>query len=141
MALGILGVLLFACGSGERHKDRAFAREMAAIRSLHNLDTAQTQYSSAYQRYAATLAELGPPPSPEGKAAPGAADLIPADLASGTKNGYVFTLAPRPGGYTIHANPQTYGVTGRRSFYTDESHRIRQHDGKEPASAKDPEVQ
>ena len=79
---------------------RMAAFEMASIRTLHTINTAQVQYFSTYQRFASSLFELGPPP---GNAGPSltAGDLIPADLAAGIKSGYVFTMVGTPGGYTI----------------------------------------
>ena len=40
---------------------RMFAYEMAGIRTLATINTAQAQYFSTYGRYAANLTELGPP--------------------------------------------------------------------------------
>lgn len=118
---------------------RMSAYEMAAIRTMHTLNTAQVQYFSTYGRYAATLNELGPPP---GNASPSAAsaDLIPGDLATGLSSGYSFTMVGTPSGYTINADPQVFDVTGGRTFYTDHTNVIRQHVGNEPASENDPEI-
>ena len=118
---------------------RRSAFEMAAIRTLHTLNTAQVQYFSTYGRYASTLNELGP--TPGGAApSPAASDLIPGDLASGLSSGYVFTMVGTPAGYTINADPQVYEVTGARTFYTDHTNVIRQHLGNEPAAAGDAEL-
>ena len=54
---------------------RMFAYEMAAVRTLSTLNTAQTQYFSTYGRYATSLAELGPPTGGTATS-PAAADLI-----------------------------------------------------------------
>lgn len=118
---------------------RRSAYEMAAIRTLQTLNTAQVQYFSTYGRFAQTLMELGPPP---GNAAPSAsaADLIGEDLSTGLKSGYVFTMVGTPSGYTINADPQVFEVTGSRSFYTDHTNLIREHVGNEQASANDPEI-
>src|ERR1700693_503145 len=50
-------------------------REMAVVREVQTINTAQTQYMSQFGRFATTLAELGPPTS--GGPGPQAADLIP----------------------------------------------------------------
>lgn len=118
---------------------RMAAFEMASIRTLHTINTAQVQYFSTYQRFASSLFELGPPPGNAGPS-PTAGDLIPADLAAGIKSGYVFTMVGTPGGYTINADPQTYNVTGARSFYSDHTNVIRNHFGNEPASENDPAI-
>jgi len=117
---------------------RKAAYEMAAIRSLHTVNTAQVQYFSTYGRYAASLAELGPPP---GNAAPSpsAADLIPQNLSTGLHSGYVFTMVGTPAGYTVSADPQAE-TTGTRHFYTDHNNVIRQNTS-QPASETDPEIQ
>jgi prepilin-type N-terminal cleavage/methylation domain-containing protein len=118
---------------------RMAAYEMAAIRTLQTLNTAQIQYFSTYGRYATVLNELGPPPG-SGPSSPTAANLISEDLATGLKSGYVFTMVGTPAGYTVNATPQTYNVTGSRSFYTDHSNVIRQHPGEGNASENDPEI-
>lgn len=118
---------------------RRSAFEMAAIRTLQTLNTAQVQYFSTYGRFAQTLLELGPS---SGNAPPttAASDLIGEDLSTGLKSGYVFTMVGTPRGYTINADPQVFEVTGSRSFYTDYTNSIRVHLGNEPASANDSEI-
>jgi type IV pilus assembly protein PilA len=59
------------------------ASETAVVREIHSIHAAQTQYSSQFGRFATTLAELGPQ----------TADLIPAGLAAGEKDGYAFSLS------------------------------------------------
>ncbi len=118
---------------------RMFAYEMAAIRTLHTVNTAQTQYFSTYGRYAASLPEMGPP---AGGAAPTAAsaDLITQDLAQGNKSGFKFAMVGSPQGYTVNAEPQVFNTTGKRTFLTDQSTVIREHLGSEPATINDPEI-
>ena len=118
---------------------RMAAYEMAAIRTMGTINTAQVQYFSTFGRYATSLMELGPAPGNAGPAA-SSADLVSMDLAMGIKSGYVFTMVGTPGGYTVNADPQTYNVTGARSFYTDHTITIRNHYGNEPASENDPEL-
>jgi hypothetical protein len=111
---------------------------MAAIRSLHTVNTAQIQYFSTFGRYAQSLAELGPAPG-QGSPTPQAADLIPEGLAAGLHSGYVFTMVGTPSGYTINADPQAE-TTGTRHFYTDHSNVVRQN-SEQSASETDPEIQ
>ena len=113
------------------------ANEMAVLREIQTVTTTQTQYMSQFGRYATTLAELGPPTS--GGPGPQAADLIPGSLASGDKDGYIFTLAATPQGYTLNVNPKAYNSTGRRTFYCDQSMIIHQNWSAEPANASSPE--
>lgn len=117
---------------------RMQAQEMAAIREIQTIHTAQTQYMSQFGKYAATLQELGPPPS--GGPGPSASDLIPSSLASGDKGGYTFTMTQTPSGYVINANPKVYNSTGRRTFYSDQSMTIHQNWSNEPANASSPEL-
>jgi len=116
---------------------RMNANEMAVIREIQTINTMQTQYMSQFQKYAATLAELGPPTS--GGPGPQAADLIPATLSSGDKDGYVFTLTATPSGYTLNANPKVFNTSGRRTFFTDQNMIIHQNWSAEPANASSPE--
>src|SRR5437867_2964689 len=118
---------------------RMYAYEMAAVRTLATINTAQMQYFSTYQRFATSLAELGPPTGGTATSA-SAADLITGDLALGLKSGYRFSMVGSLQGYGVNADPQVYNTTGKRSFFTDQSTVIREHVGSEPASANDPEI-
>jgi type IV pilus assembly protein PilA len=117
---------------------RMNASEMAVIREVQTINTTQSQYLSQFGKFATTLAELGPPSS--GGPGPAAADLLPSSLASGEKDGYVFTLAATPQGYTVNATPKVYNTTGRRTFFSDQSMIIHQNWSAEPANASSPEL-
>ena len=119
-------------------KTRMFAQEMAAIRAVITLHTAQTQYYSQFGKYATTLTELAPPTS--GTAGPQSADLIPADLATGKKGGYMFTLTGTQGGYQINANPEAFGNSGSRTLFSDQSQVIRENYTQEPATPQSPAI-
>jgi len=81
---------------------------------------------------------LGPPASGTDNAS--AANLISSDLAGGEKQGYRFTLAGTPSGYTITAVPVSFGSTGSRTFFSDQSLAIRENFGQEPATVNSKEV-
>ena len=117
---------------------RIAAYEMATIKALSTLNTAQVQYFSTYGRFAQTLPELGPPPG-GGSRGPQAADLIDETLSTGLKSGYTFTMVGMPSGYSINADPQT-DATGGRHFYTDHNNVIRQNN-EDSASETDPPIQ
>jgi type IV pilus assembly protein PilA len=98
---------------------RMSANEASAVGAVRTVNTAQIQYNSAYPTvgYAATLAALGgtscAPPSPAG------ACLIDTGLASGSKNGYTYTLSAAgtpAGSYQIIAAPTVPNQTGTRFF-------------------------
>ena len=131
----ILAVLVLAIRGG---KQDFHPTEMAAVRDIQTIVSMQAQYMSQFGKYAASLAELGPAGNGV-RPGPWAADLIPASLASGQKDGYLFRIARTPGGYSINAEPIVFGKTGRRTFYTDQSIIIHQNWGPEPSSADSPE--
>jgi len=112
------------------------AHEMAAIRQITTIHVAQTQYYSQFGRYATALAELGPPTS--GAAGPAGADLIPKVLADGKNSGYVFTVTGTATGYSVNANPETFGGSGRRTFFSDQTLEIHQNNSQEPATVTSP---
>jgi prepilin-type N-terminal cleavage/methylation domain-containing protein len=114
------------------------ARETAAARHVTTIHTGQAQYSSQFGRYATSLAELGPPTS--GQEGPAAANLIPQELAGGTKGGYKFVVEGTAQGYKVVATPTAFGNTGRRSFYSDQTMVIRENWGQEAATDKSPEL-
>lgn len=119
-------------------RTRMYSQEMAAIRHIQTIHTAETQYYSQFGKYAGSLAELGPPTS--GNPGPAAADLIPGDLALGDKGGYRFVLQATPTGYAINAEPVQYNTSGSRTFFSDQSLVIRNNYGPEPATATSPEI-
>jgi len=99
---------------------RMSANEASAVAAVRTINTAQISFNSAYPTvgFAATLAALGgtscAPPSPT------SACLIDSQLASGTKNGYTFTLSGVTGTptatYQIIAAPIAPNQTGVRYF-------------------------
>jgi type IV pilus assembly protein PilA len=131
-------LIIASIAAPKLNEARMHAQEMAAIRQIGTLHTAQTQYFSQFGRNAQSLAELGPPSS--GQPGPAGADLIPGDLALGVKTGYQFTLQGTPTGYMVNANPVTYKSTGRRTFFSDQSLVIRENWGQEPANVSSKEI-
>jgi len=116
---------------------RMYTQEVAALAAIRTIHTAQTQYYSQFNRYATSLAELGPPAS--GSANASAADMIGNDLANGVKQGYIFTVTGNQGGYIVQAMPQVFNTGGSRTFYSDQTMVVHEHYGPEPATAQDPE--
>jgi prepilin-type N-terminal cleavage/methylation domain-containing protein len=119
-------------------KARMHTQEMAAIEQIKTVQAAQSMYYSQFGKFATKMEELGPPAS--GQSGPAAADLIPGDLAKGLKTGYQFVMQGGPAGYAVNANPQTFNSTGRRTFYSDQTHVIRENWGSEPATANSNEI-
>jgi prepilin-type N-terminal cleavage/methylation domain-containing protein len=96
---------------------RMAANESTAVSSIHAINTSQIAYSSANPTigYSALLSDLGP----------SGAGYLDSVLSSGTKSGYAFTYVQNTSstpsvGYTLNADPITRGVTGQRSFYSDQ---------------------
>src|SRR5260370_41817132 len=104
--------------------------EIATLRDLQTIAEAQAQYLSKFGRYASTLAELGPTRG---------AGLIPAKLASGELNGYLFTLTSTPGGEVVNALPKNFWRTRRRTFYLDQNGVDHENWGPKPATTASPE--
>jgi hypothetical protein len=128
--LVIAGTVFYPGRPSTSDRPRPYAHETAALKALQILNVAQVQYNSQFGRFARSLAELGPSVS----------NLIPADLATGEKRGYKFTMAGTPQGYTIQAVPTVFGSTGSRTFYADQSLVSRENYGREPATANSKEV-
>jgi hypothetical protein len=99
--------------------------ERAAIESLKSIADAVEAYRRKYTRLPDSLANLGP--AKRGAAAgPEAAGLVDADLAAGARSGYNFryviasaSTLGAPAKFALAGTPQTYGRTGRRSFFRD----------------------
>ena len=99
--------------------------ERAAIDALKKIAEAVETYRRTYSRLPESLAKLGPPPRGSAASAD-AAGLLEADLASGARSGYKFRYVisggndlGAPAKYVVAASPETYGRTGRRSFFRD----------------------
>jgi hypothetical protein len=98
--------------------------ERAALDSLKKIAEAVELYRRKYSRLPDSLEKLAP--SARGTVTADAAGLLDADTTSGAKNGYRFryvlasanTLGA-PAKFELAATPQTYGRTGRRSFFRD----------------------
>ncbi len=107
-------------------RSRIAANEASAVGSLRTLNTAEITYNITYPNigFACTLAAMAPAASGTSPSS-SAAGLIDANLASGTKSGYTFTLNSCSGtpasGYQILAAPVTPGTTGQRYFCSDTS--------------------
>jgi|SRR5579862_2053972 type IV pilus assembly protein PilA len=114
------------------------AHESATITEIGTIHQAEIQYYSQFGQYASSLAQLGPPAS--GAAGPSAAEIIPKNLADGRASGYIFTVTATPTGYAINANPEQFGSSGSRTFYSDQTLVIRNNYTQEPATVSSPAI-
>ena len=106
------------------------ANEGSAQSSMRTITQAQLTYQSTVAKYA-TLQELAD------------RGLIAPELGSGIKNGYRFTVtidSENPEHFELTGVPVTYGKTGVRSFYIDETFVMRAADnfGGPPTAMDDP---
>jgi type IV pilus assembly protein PilA len=131
-------LVILAIAVPKMNKQMQGAREMAVIREIGSIHQAETQYYSQFGKYATALTQLGPPVS--GADGPEAANIIPKILADGKKNGFTYTLIATPSGYAITAVPDSFGNTGSRTFYSDQTLVIRNNWGQEPATPASPEI-
>ncbi len=132
-------LIILSIALPQMSKSRMHAQEMAAVATLKTISTVQTQYMSQFGQYATSLTQLGPPASGAVEG-PNNAGLISASLASGTSGGYLYTVTGTGGGYAVAAVPKTFGSTGRRTFYADQTGIIRQNWTQDPATDKSDEL-
>jgi hypothetical protein len=100
-------------------------KEASAIGTLKMLNMACAEYSTTFTQYPMALSDLQK--GPNGGLSSTAADLIDSSLATGTKDGYVYTYVhgETGTGYSITAHPVKANQTEARYFYTDQSGAIR----------------
>ncbi len=126
----MLGAFLIAgCGSqpSEQSPIVTVANETAAMTRLRAIAEAEQSYLAETGKYA-TLEEL----MQRG---------MVGDPSKGKLSGYKFEVVATAKGFQAVAVPEEYGVTGKRSFYIDQSNTMRGKDRKgERASAADPVV-
>jgi len=113
-----------------------YANETSAIKSIQTIVQAEVQYASLYPSngFSCAIPNLGGDQH-AGPPTPTAAEILPADLSTGIKSGYQFTITnctkntqngnDRVTGYTILAQPLTVGRTGNRTFCSDEGGSIK----------------
>jgi len=115
---------------------RSQANETAAMEEMRTLNSAEIQYETDYPAngFSCSLSNLGGDPK-SGAPSAQAAQLIPADLASGYKSGYLFAITNctkvnvnNKDVYTsfeVTAVPQAVGKTGHRGFCMDQTGEVK----------------
>jgi hypothetical protein len=101
--------------------------ERAAVEELKKIAAAIEGYRRTYSHLPESLDKLGPAPAGMRNNAE-VAGLLDSGAAAGWKNGYKFryvimgaNAVGAPARYELAATPETYGRTGRRSFFRDAS--------------------
>jgi prepilin-type N-terminal cleavage/methylation domain-containing protein len=121
-------------------RSRIAANQASAIESLRVISTAEVTYSTTYGTGFSTSLTLLAPPAAGQPVTSTAAGLIDEVLAGGYKSGYSFFYTPTLiengtiNGYTLNANPSTFGQTGGVYYYTDQSFLITANTTQQAAS-------
>ncbi len=132
-------------------RSRIAANESAAVGNMRRISEATVSYAATYNTgsglvgYSNDLVSLGGtncnPPSVT------SACLIDNNLAQASapntaKLGYYYTYAQSDArGFTLNADPSSYGTTGLKHFYTDATQSIRFNSTDTPAGPTDQAVQ
>ncbi len=121
-------VILLLLAVPNYKKFRMRGNETSAINSLKAIHAAQMLYEGAYPAvgYACTIQALGGETAAQNTAA--SSGMLSGDLASGTKDGYLFTIScpaktndsVANAQYKVVAVPSVVGSTGGRGFCMDE---------------------
>jgi prepilin-type N-terminal cleavage/methylation domain-containing protein len=133
IVVGIIGIIAAIAVPGLM-RARMSGNEASAIASVRTMNSAQATYSASCGGggFAASLSDLALAPA-------GSVGFVPADLGSGSKQGYTFAIiedgddvlaaastcnaasAPSTTRYVAYGNPITPGSTGVRRFAVDET--------------------
>ena len=156
--IGLAGLLALSCSvPSSPRAARMRSNEELVILELRTIKAACDAYEATYERgYPRSLAELGPYPNPPRspreirehfneppKMDAHHAGLIDEVLASGKGSGYLIIYEPVAEGartvkkYTVSARPESYGRTGLRSFYLDQTGLISATTENRPATDDD----
>lgn len=109
-------LIILSIALPQMSKSRMHAQEMSAVAQVRTINQAQVQYQSQFGQFATSLSQLGPPTTSGAAEGPQASGLIPPNLASGSANGYNFSISATPAGYAVTAVPKAFNSTGRRTF-------------------------
>lgn len=127
-------------------RSRMAANEASAVGTIRTVNTAQVTYSTTYPAtgFTALAALGGASPCTPG---PNTACIVDPAVSSGanTKSGYVFASAPVGAApstaFTVNGDPQTFGTSGMRHFFSDQSFVIRYNTADAKADATMPALQ
>ena len=132
-------------------RSRIAANESAAVSNVRRISEATVSYANIYNigsglvGYSPNMANLGGTDC--NNPGPAAACLIDNSLAQATaankaKLGYYYTYAVSDSrGFTVNADPATYGTTGLKHFYADAAQSIRFTSSDTAAGPNDQAVQ
>jgi hypothetical protein len=142
LSLGLLLIDIHEL-SAEWSEQETLTKEDAAVNNLQTLADAVLKYRSAFGYLPDTLVQLGP--GPTDTITPDLASLVGTSLAAGDDSGYSFRYRmislPDAGTpeFEMTATPDSYGTSGKRSFFRDSGGNIHAADRKgQPAGPDDP---
>ncbi len=133
IVVAVIGIIA-AIALPQLIRSRMSGNEAAAIAAMRTLTSAETQFQTSgfADADADNVGDYGPLNGATSLANPaaGTAPFIDEVLATGTKSGYAFAItvdnaADGDEAFTCTARPITYGRTGVRGFFMDESGVIR----------------
>ena len=134
--IGLVAATAGACGSQQSLEQRrpeqsvlvTAANELAAMTRLRAIAMAEASYQVESGGEYGTLDQL-------------IQKRFVNDPSGGKLTGYRFEVQVKPGGFRVMAIPEKFGITGKRSFYVDETNVVHAADKRgAPATASDPEV-
>ena len=133
-------------------RSKMAANETSAVGSVRTINNAEVLYSTTYPDtgYAANIGFLGGPIGAACNPAPNTACIIDPVLsnAPNQKSGYGFAAVGAAGlnggpsvAFTVNGDPITFGTTGARDFFSDQTFVIRYSTNGNPAAATDKPLQ
>ena len=129
--IGFVAGILAACNTQQPPEQSVLvtaANETAAMARLRAIARSEAQYQVESGGEYGTLDQL-------------VEKRYVNDPSSGKLTGYRFEIQVKPGGFQVTAVPEKFGITGKRSFYVDETNVVHAADKKgAPATASDPEA-
>lgn len=129
--LGLVALVIAGCSTQKPQEQSVVvtaANETAARARLHAIAAAEVQYQVISGGEYGTLDQL-------------IKNGYVNDPSSGKLTGYRFEVQVKQGGFQATAVPEQSGISGKRSFYIDETFVMHAADKKgAPATASDPEV-
>jgi type IV pilus assembly protein PilA len=108
-------------------RSRLNANEAAAVAALKAISAASVMYRTTYTSFPQNISSLYDP---------NGAQYVDSILASGSKQGYNFSVAGDENGFTASAIPSKPNITGSRYFFLDSNGVIRaSRDGEADSSS------
>jgi len=109
---------------------RMRTNESLAVRDLQHIATSANVYNTANGRFPSNLAALANDTPP----------YIDSILGSGEKAGYRFALTGETNAFTATTMPETYNITGERSYFVDQTGVVRWTDQEATPTASDESI-